>query len=853
MTKRRSGKFRFLIGVDFQRRHVLKIQAIIYFLSIFLLSALNIWISNMGRLQQVQAAERYGSWQYGLIGASPEDMEFVRQNQLLQSAGEAAVYGEICREDGFGLGGIGTMEESLGKLCGIRFMSGGFPEAKNEIALEQGLLEQLGLPYAIGAEFSFQVKSAEAGTGEQGSSSARNYILCGIFQSNSAYTQAGEYLPLALVSRAAAEEISQEKQAELFFRLEEGCDVIKVKEELVAALRDRDGTEEGSWIQNAFVYGSDFKRGDSRGTMLLIDLTGYALTFCLVYTYMVREKTRTGILRSLGMGESEILLLLTGEQAFIWLAALLPGLLLSGVGTRIFLENYIRRQNLDAVFLYPRESVSIACITASLVMLGGSLLGYLRARFKTSHRKSLTMDYKVLEQGRVTPLRGNIKEALLKRELQVRKRAYVGFFCMQILTLTVVSFSVGWIYRHYQGYKANRNVYVCDYIVKSSSQGNSIWGESTPVEPGLLNRIRNMEGVERVETTFWQQDVEILNEEVRNGAHYQAAERYYGERGMKVGVTLFAVEAEEGIYEELATQINEGEWNQERLETGQEAVLFLPLQNFSGNDAKALSYAKYIQKKKYYDEEYPAWMEREINVGDIVEIQIGDQERAVTVGGIAYDVPMAGNISGVAASNSYSIYCGIDVFQKLTGEAGESSTCIYIEKGSLAAFQAEQLENLLSESRVNWENIRGKILPQLEYHRNSMGMGLAFLGVMGILTAFVSCLFLSKETEQVAYKNRLLWSLGMDFKEKHLYLRWYGLCIGISALLGIVGNQAAAGLFVHSAEVQRGSFDTRLNIRGTYLLLLGAEGLILAAEMFLLCRLLAKKEKFSKNVYYFVP
>lgn len=854
MTKKKGGRFRFLIGVDFQRRHVLKIQAVIYFLFIFLLSTLNIWISNMGRLQQVQAAERYGSWQYGLIGASLEEAEFLRHNQLLQNMGEAAVYGGIYQKDGLFLGGIGTMEESLGRLCGIRFMSGGFPEAENEIALEQGLLEQLGLPYAIGGEFSFRIGgSKEAGEAE-GAVMDRNYILCGVFQSNSVYTEAGEYLPQALVSGKAAEKISGEKRVELFLQLPEGCDVIKVKEELDAAMPQEGSMGvESFWIQNAFVYGSDFQRGNSQGITLLIDLAAYALTFGLVYTYIVRERTRLGILRSLGMGESEMLLILTGEQLFIWLAALLPGLLLSGVGTRIFLENYIRRQNLDAAFLYPGNLVFTPCGLATLVLLGGIFAGYFYARFKSTHRKTQALNYRILEQGRVTPLRGNIKEALLKRELQVRKRAYAGFFCMQILTLTAASLCTGWVYRHYQGYKANRNTYVCDYIVESGFRGNAVWGEAVPVDPALLNRIKGMEGVEKVETTFWQRGVELLNEEVRNGTYYQAAEKYYAERNMEVGATLFAVEGEAGVYEELAAQVTEGEWNRESLEAGREVVLYIPLQKFSGNDARTLSYAAYMQQKEVYDEEYPAWMETELKAGDVLRIRAGDAEKEVVVGGIAYDVPTAGNIRGVVASNSYSIYCGAGLFQELTGGVGESSTCICIGKGPLAGLQAEELENLLSRSKTSWDNIRGKVLPQLEYHRNGMVMGLALLGAMGILTAFVSCLFLNRETELIAYKDRLLWTLGMDFKERHLYLRWYSICMGISALFGVAGNQAAAGLFAGGIGTRRGSFDTKLNLRGTYLLLLGAEGLVLAGELLLLCRLLWKKEKSSKNVYYFVP
>ncbi len=844
------GRFRLLIGVDLQRNHILKIQAAIYFLSIFLLFALNIWIDNMGRFRQVQAAEYYGSWHYGLIGASAEDREIICQNRLLKSAGRAAVYGEIYREDGLSMGNIGTVDAVLPELCGMEFVSGGLPEKENEIALEQNMMEQLGISGTVGEEFVFWTRElGEENSEESEMSRLRTYILCGVFQNNSAYTEAGAYLPEALVTEGTAEKISRTRQEELFIQLVDGCDIPKVKEELAAAiLRAGGAAEERSWIQNAFVYGKEFERGDTRGLRMWITLAGYAVMFGLVFVYVVRERGRMNILRSLGMREREVLALLAAEQALIFLAALALALVVGVRGTGLFLEHYIRRQGMKTAVLYPRGAVGSISVVCGLILSGGVTAGWLCTGLEKFRQRIREAGYEIPERRRITPLRGGIQRALMRREMEVRKRVYLVFFCMQTLILTAASLCLGWFYGHYEGYEANRYVYICDYIAESAPSAGS--GTDASEQRLLLSRIRNMGGVETLETVYRKPEAQILNEEVRSGEYYQAWQRGYIGWEEELSPTLFAVDSEE-LLKELAAQVDAGEWDQERLDAGKEVVIYLPIQRISETDTMILLYRDYLGEREVYDREYPAWMETEIRVGDTLRLKVGDRIQEVEVGGIIYDAPATGDIGRTVLSDAYSIYCGEGLFQKLAGEDWESLSYIRMAENTLTPLAAERMENLLKESRVSWENIRGKVLPQLRYHRNGMAAAGAFLGTVGILGCFAVSAFLNKEMKTAAYKNRVLQALGIAGRGRRLYLRWYVLCLGAGALAGLAGYMIAAEIIAGGAE--QGFISVRLKREEIFPLLAGLGACILLLEGFSLRLILRKKEKSSKNLYYFVP
>lgn len=854
MNKKISGRYRFLMRVDFGRKHFLQIQAATYFLCFFLLCSMNIWIENMAKIRQAEEAERYGSWHYGLIDASEEEIALIEKNRMLIEFGQATVYGNIYGEDDHYMGGIGTLEESMLQLCGMKLMSGHLPQAVNEVALEQNTLEQLGLSYVQGGEITLMIRGAE-----ETSLQEATYILCGILQSNSAYTEAGSYLPVAIVSEEGAAVFTASGQQELFIQMVEGCDVVKVREELSEAIsREFFETSENierQWIQNAFVYGEDFRRSDTGDIRLIVSVIGYVVILTLAFTCTFRERKWTDLLRTLGMLDREIVFLFVGEQILIWLAGLLLGLVFSRLGTGLLLDGYMRSQNLRTEISYPVSSIEIICLFSSLSLLAGTLCGTVCTRIRGAYRNPREMNYRVLEKGKLTPLNGDMKKALLKRELRVRRNAYIGLFCMHVLMLSVAAFCTAWIYQHYQGYIFNKRLYVCDYIIESSSANFSIWGTNRFVDANLLNRIRHMEGVEKVETVYWNSQVEILDEDVRSGAYYQSIESYYSARRGALTSSLITLEGVDTLTEELAVQVDVGAWDWEKLEAGEEVVIYLPLQRLSGNGIVGIPYSMYLQDQVAYDAEYASWQERGIEVGDMLLIQVGDIKKEVKIGGIIYDLIDFENRNMQIMNQSYDIYCGMKLFRELVGEeAADSRTYIYMEKGQTAAPMAEQMENMLNRSHVSWENIRGRVRPLLEYHKNGILFGVALLAGFSIFFLFIIISFLNREMEIIAYKNQLILNLGAYFDGRERpFLHWYYWSRGLGTLTALFFNSLIIVLVLGFLEHIEGFYLTQMKLWEIYPLLLGIQVLLLIGEWQLQKRILKKKEKISKNIYYFVP
>lgn len=850
MNKKISGRYRFLMQVDFRRNHFLIVQAITYFLCFFLLCAMSVWIDNMGKIQRAEAAERYGSWHFGLIGASEGEMELIETNRMLKESGRATVCGGIYTGEDHYLGGVGTMDESMLQLCGMEVLTGRMPENGNEIAFEQNALEQLGVPYAVGRELTLKIGEAEEELPRE-----FTYTLCGILQSYSNYTDAGSYLPIAVVSKEGAAAFAAYGQQELFIQMVEGCDEVRVWEELKEAASrafsetPRD-SEDSTWVRNTFVYGEDFRRGDMKRVLLFISGIGYAAVFALVFTYIFRERKRTDILRTLGMLEREILILFMGEQVIIWLAAMFSGLALGSAGTRLLLEYYMRSRNLHTEISYPESTIRTICLISSLALLTGGLAGALLARLKSSYRRGREMDYRILDKGGLAPLSGDMRKALLKREFRVRKNAYISLFCMQVLTLSAVAFCVTWVYRHYWEYRFNKNSYICDYIVQSSSEG----GLGVIVEDGLLKRIQNMEGVEKVETVYWSSGVEILDEEVRNGDYYRAEERSHLNWGTTFASFLITLEAGDDLIEELAAQVDVGEWNFEKLEAGEEVIIYLPLQRPKNNKIESIAYSKYLRNQEEYDAQYDAWQEKQIEVGDMLLIRVDDMEWEVKIGGIIYEIAGTENMHRLMVSKPYDIYCGSALFWELAGENVNSSTYVYMKKGQMAALWAEQMENMLSRSHVSWRNIRGKVLPLLEYHKNGILIGVILLIGFGIFFVFTHVTFLNKEMEIAAYKDRLLLDLGADFDGKERpYLHRYFWSMGLGTLAALFLNGVIVFIATKILGEASGFYNVWLESGESYPLLLVLQLFLFLVELQILRKILMKKEKISKNIYYFVP
>ena len=157
-----------------------KRSSIYLFLACFLsvtFAVLNVSITgSLNRTREEQRYAMYGEWNVAVY--SQEPLTAALQDKRIQSYGTAQVYGELLDDGETALTGIGTLDESLGRLGRLEVESGRFPTKDNEIAVEADVLSDLGYDYELGQTLTLRImdkrliderrKAMDAGAGAKG-------------------------------------------------------------------------------------------------------------------------------------------------------------------------------------------------------------------------------------------------------------------------------------------------------------------------------------------------------------------------------------------------------------------------------------------------------------------------------------------------------------------------------------------------------------------------------------------------------------------------------------------------------------------------------------------------------------
>lgn len=112
-------------------------------------------LSVLGSIQATNASYRqnlYGSWYYALPNGQPQDAEFLSRWAGAKHWGQMQCYGTI-------RGGvsIGTIDEGLRELGRLELVSGAWPSALREVAIEEDVLAEMGLEAVPGQKIDLDI------------------------------------------------------------------------------------------------------------------------------------------------------------------------------------------------------------------------------------------------------------------------------------------------------------------------------------------------------------------------------------------------------------------------------------------------------------------------------------------------------------------------------------------------------------------------------------------------------------------------------------------------------------------------------------------------------------------------
>ena len=240
---------------------------------------------------------------------------------------------------------IGSMREAFAEQNEIGLYEGRLPQAQNEIAMELGALQQLGLSYELGQEVSFYLAEpvlAVTPTPEDADNADEetdtilvlnrvSFTLCGTLERYTARWDEGDCLPGALVTEEAYDALTMDKRVYCFGMLKpEYTDhsVWSFASELIEAVSASAQGADGSLVANVAAYYNPFW-GDPtlyRNMIAVLLILCVSLVTYLMAAYLTKRKRFFLRLREIGASTAEVWKMASYEASLAVFPAVLVGI-----------------------------------------------------------------------------------------------------------------------------------------------------------------------------------------------------------------------------------------------------------------------------------------------------------------------------------------------------------------------------------------------------------------------------------------------------------------------------------------------------------------------------------------------
>ena len=239
---------------------------------------------------------------------------------------------------------IGSMDEAFAEENKLGLYEGRLPRTPNEIAMELGALQQLGLSYELGQELSFYLAEPVAEPDPTPAQSAEgeepervlvlnrvSFTLCGTLERYTARWDEGGSLPGALITGEAFDSLTMDKSAFDFGMLKPeytDSSVWSFASELMDAASASAQGADGSCVANRAAYYNPFW-GDPtlyRNMIAVLLILCVSLVTYLTAAYLTKRKRFFLRLREIGASTAEVWKMAAYECSLAVLPAIFAGI-----------------------------------------------------------------------------------------------------------------------------------------------------------------------------------------------------------------------------------------------------------------------------------------------------------------------------------------------------------------------------------------------------------------------------------------------------------------------------------------------------------------------------------------------
>lgn len=393
-------------GIFRKKRSSILIFSVLLLSFAFAIASVSL-VGSISKTNEEFRLNTYGEWYLAIPDGLVEDAAWLQTQGWTEKIGISRYFGYVQTETG--KTGIGTVDETFKAIGRLKLNSGSWPEADNEIVMEEDTLGLLGYDYTLGQEITIPIAVP---CGEKHIHFSETFVLCGIIGE---YTDLwvlnpnseGRLLNGAIVTESRAEQLLKNAEASLPQEYtEQGFEanppipqyfVSVISEQQERAKEATDGylaasREKGDRraCVNSLVYqGTAVAEYDSFYAVVIAVVAMLAV-LCVYIIQLPAETKSFTTLRSLGITKGQMGVLLLIESLLLCLPALALGIPTSIGITRLAMRFLVYAGSVAIQVAIPWDAVySIALLWIVVVVISRLLVYFVTLRTPLTGRMQM--------------------------------------------------------------------------------------------------------------------------------------------------------------------------------------------------------------------------------------------------------------------------------------------------------------------------------------------------------------------------------------------------------------------------------------------------------------------------------
>ncbi|MEW9095159.1 MAG: FtsX-like permease family protein [Clostridiaceae bacterium] len=475
-------------------------------LSICMITSIGIISSSIKETQIKQAIELSGDYHVSYSNLSEEKLLILKNHFNIENIGVSLPLGTHKVPDTSISVSIEAWDENAMEMMGMSLKSGSYPKEKHEIALEEWLVDELGLNIEEKITLSFSQTYEDENDKLKTYEGKNDFIISGILtpaiSGGKAWGSSLSLISLDTVKSIMPKEVYSSLSL-AFVTLKEGLNIKESSKEILGNINmDEENMDFNSMLMNAL--GENDK---INGPIVFLGLSIVIATMLTIYNIFhisVVERTQYfGMLRAIGSTPKQIRLIVLCEGLVLSLISIPIGIILGILLSKIFitslpiLQNVIKEVTISLnIILF---SSLIAIISIFLSLLGpsyfASKISPLEAIRKSSTKKEFIKKSTLLNKffQRLFHIRGKIAYQNMWRN---KKRTLVTITSMCLSGALFIVFS--YYIKNLDISNVATNIIDSDYTIKTTNISKE---RSKSYDDEDISYIQGLPGVEKVFAT----------------------------------------------------------------------------------------------------------------------------------------------------------------------------------------------------------------------------------------------------------------------------------------------------------------------------------------------------------------